>query len=349
MSIEFADVIVDLQSGDTGKGKVAHHLAQSGTYNCVLRYNGGSNAGHTVYHAGKKIVTHQVPIGVLYGIKSIIGVGCVVNVPALLREIKELNFAGINTDGLIFVDKRAHVVLSEHLEEDGSDTKIGTTRQGIGPAYRDKYGRIGTRIGDESYSNIAKELVSNEFQIIDTYKLFFSDSEQYRILCEGAQGFNLDIDWGDYPYVTSSHCTVGSVCLNGIPPQKIRKVFGVLKAYETYVGNKEIAVSDFDAPIFERIQEVGNEFGATTGRKRRVNWLNLPEVIKAMHINGVTNVIINKADVLEEVGQFAIIANDGKSIRFSNIEVFEQFVNETLMYYSIYDIDIKWSKTPYGI
>ena len=349
MAIKYADVIVDLQAGDTGKGKVAHHLARSGEYDYVLRYNGGSNAGHTVYHNGVKVVTHQVPVGVLHGIKSIIGPGCVVNVPALAREIQDLMFAGINTTGLIFVDKRAHIVTSEHLEEDGTDTKIGTTRQGIGPAYRDKYGRVGKRMGDDVLSDFGKEFTSTMFTVVDVNDILFTDNTQYRILCEGAQGFNLDIDWGDYPYVTSSHCTVGSVCLNGIPPHKIRKVFGVLKAYETYVGNKEIPVSEVDAPIFERIQEVGNEFGATTGRKRRVNWLNLNEVTRAMHINGVTNLIINKADVLDEVGEFAVYVDEGNPIRFSNAQVFRQFVDGTLMDHSIRHLDITWSKTPHGI
>ena len=348
MAIRYADVIVDLQAGDTGKGKVAHHLAKSGEYDYVLRYNGGSNAGHTVYHNGVKVVTHQVPVGVLHGIKSIIGPGCVVHLQKLREEIIELNNAGISTEGLLFIDKRAHLVRSRHLEEDGHDEKIGTTRQGIGPAYRDKYGRVGSRIG-----NILTD--GWPFTITDIYELLFSTNDQYRILCEGAQGFNLDIDWGDYPYVTSSHCTVGSACLNGIPPHKIRKVFGVLKAYETYVGNKEIIVDEYDKPIFERIQEVGNEFGATTGRKRRVNWLNLREVTKAMHINGVTNLIINKMDVLEEVGEFAVIphdighARDGKPIRFSNAKVFRQFVDGTLMDHSNRHLDITWSKTPHGI
>lgn len=350
MGIKYADVIVDLQAGDTGKGKVAHHLAKSGEYDYVLRYNGGSNAGHTVYHNGVKVVTHQIPVGVLHGVKSIIGPGCVVNLDKLEEEILELNMQGISTHNLIFIDKRAHVVTDMHLEEDAYDNRIGTTKQGIGPAYRDKYDRVGTRIED-----ISSLLSHPLFTVVDVYDILFTDETYYRILCEGAQGFNLDIDWGDYPYVTSSHCTVGSACLNGIPPHKIRKVFGVLKAYETYVGNKEIIVDEYDKPIFERIQEVGNEFGATTGRKRRVNWLNLREVTKAMHINGVTNLIINKMDVLEEVGEFAVIphdighARDGKPIRFSNAKVFRQFVDGTLMDHSNRHLDITWSKTPHGI
>lgn len=230
--IRYADVIVDLQAGDTGKGKVAHALANN--YDLILRYNGGSNAGHTVYHHGKKVVTHLVPIGVLFGIPSVIGFGCVVNLKKLEEEIKDLNKAGFNTDGLIFVDERCHLVLDKHIEEDSSDSKIGTTRQGIGPTYRDKYNRTGMRMKDLGIQP------SSLFSVIDTYELFHNKHNDWRILCEGAQGFQIDVDWGDYPYVTSSHCTIGSAVLNGIPPQKIQKVIGTMKAYETYSDRKSV-------------------------------------------------------------------------------------------------------------
>jgi adenylosuccinate synthase len=276
MGIQHADVIVDLQYGDTGKGKIAHALAKTGDYDLVLRYNGGSNAGHTVYHNGQKIVTHQIPIGVLYGIPSVIGRGCVVNVPALMREIQMLRDIGISTDKLLLVDAGAHLVTEEHLAEENSEQKIGTTRQGIGPAYRDKYARVGTRIGDTEY------LYHNDgFRVVSMFDLLHINRYNRRILCEGAQGFGLDIDWGDYPYVTSSHCTAGAVCLNGIPPQKIRKVIGVMKAYETYVGNRA-DYTNTDDPVFQEIAEVGQEYGATTGRPRQVNWLNLDRVVRVV-------------------------------------------------------------------
>lgn len=338
MGIKYVDVIVGMQCGDEGKGKIANHLAKSGEYDIVLRYNGGSNAGHTVYHNGHKVVTHQVPVGVLHGVKSIIGPGCVVNIQKLTEELAELNAAGINTENLLFIDKRAHLVRPRHLQEDGTDEKIGTTRQGIGPSYRDKYGRIGTRMGD-----ILSDVLI--IPVIDIYDILHTDETKYRILCEGAQGFNLDIDWGEYPYVTSSHCTVGSALLNGIPPQKIRKVIGVMKAYETYVGNKT-HFSDSENSIFQQIQEVGKEFGATTGRKRHVNWLNLQNVVKALHINGVTDVIINKVDVLETVNSFAVIVSDKPPIHFSNVDAFRQFVDGALMEESQRYLKITWSKNP---
>ena len=347
MGIQFADVIVDLQYGDTGKGKVAHALAASGEYNLVLRYNGGANAGHTVYHNGQKVVTHQVPIGVLFGIKSVIGPGCVVNISALVREIQELTFLGIKTEGLIFVDKRAHVVTTEHLEEDGSDAKIGTTKQGIGPAYRDKYGRVGKRMGDDVLSDFGKEFTSTMFKVVDIYHMLHESRDRYKILCEGAQGFHLDVDWGEYPYVTSSHCTIGSAVLNGIPPKKIRKVIGTMKAYETYVGNRTDYTDEANL-IFQQIQIVGNEFGATTGRPRKVNWLNMDRAIMAANVNGVTDLIINKADVLQEVKAFRYTVG-GAEINCHNYERFYLYV-EAILRENCPNINkITWSLTPNGI
>lgn len=337
--IGYADVIVDLQAGDTGKGKVAHALANE--YDLVVRYNGGANAGHTVYHNGQKIVTHQVPIGVLFGIPSVIGLGCVVNIPKLIEEIRELKSQGIYTDGLVMVDKRAHIVTEHHIQEDSLDLKIGTTRQGIGPTYRDKYARKGTRIGDIDTK------IYTDFKVVDIYDILHVNRAPRRILCEGAQGFQIDIDWGDYPYVTSSHCTVGSVLLNGIPPQKLRKVIGVMKAYETYSGFKNTFQDENDVDL-QRIQELGGEFGATTGRKRKVRWLDLDGVIKAININGVNELIINKLDIMDTAGVFKLV-RDGKLKEFDNIDKFKSEVEVTINLHTTSVRRIIWSMTPNGI
>lgn len=340
MAIQHADVLVGLQAGDEGKGKVAHHMATSDNYDLVLRYNGGSNAGHTVYVNGDKVVTHQVPVGVLKNIPSIIGPGCVVNLPKLREEIQYLNDMGFDTEKLVLVDRRTHIVTEDHLKEDGSDTKIGTTRQGIGPAYRDKYGRTGTRVGD-----VVPDLPKDLFRVIDIYDYLHRKDDKYRILCEGAQGFHLDIDWGEYPYVTTSHCTVGSACLNGIPPHKIRKVIGTMKAYETYVGNRDDYTVDDDV-VFQSIQQVGQEYGATTGRPRKVNWLNLDKVIQAIQVNGVTDVIINKADVLQKVGAFSAVF-DKQLYPFDGYGTFNTFVTGVLRQYV--GTKVTWSLTANGI
>ena len=289
-----ADVVVDLQYGDCGKGKVTHYLCKEGNYTHVIRYNGGCNAGHTIYHEQQRFVTHHIPAGVFFGIKSIIGGGCVVNVEQFFRELAELKAGGVDTEGLVFIAKNAHIITDEHLAEDAKDTAIGTTKRGNGPAYRDKFGRTGLR---------AEDVPELQPYLIDVYEELHHNDEEVEILFEGAQGFGLDIDWGDYPYVTSSNCTVAAALQNGVPPQALRHVWGVAKAYETYVGAKQFQGKD---PVFDQIQVVGEEFGATTGRKRQINWMDWRLVEKAIKINGVTHAVFNKMDVLDEVKQWAI-------------------------------------------
>lgn len=332
--INYAHVIVDLQAGDTGKGKVAHALASiKDEYTHVIRYNGGGNAGHTFYHNGEKFVTHYIPVGVIYGIRSIIGPGCVVNLVRLLEEIKTLEGQGIDVMSYLRIDKRVHIVQPDHLDEDGLDTQIGTTKTGNGPAYRDKYARKGIRA-----ESVITELLTDIYEELHGV-------EECKVLFEGAQGFELDIDWGDYPYVTSSHCTVGGAILNGVPPQKITKVYGVAKAYRTYVGAKDFEGSD---PAFEQIRELGNEYGATTGRKRQVGWLNLDDIIKAVNINGVTDLIINKLDILEKVKR--VLIYQGIECFFGNSEDFMSFVKTALTSDTeLLMEDIVFSTTPYEI
>ena len=302
-----ADVVVDLQYGDCGKGKVAHALCSNNNYTHVIRYNGGCNAGHTIFHNGKKFITHHIPCGVFYGIKSIIGPGCVVHVDTFLKEIEELEENGINASDYVFISTNAHIITDFHRVEDNKDSSIGTTKRGNGPAYRDKYARKGVRAFQDQ--RIQKFL-------IDIYEEIYEDSDpdEVEILFEGAQGFGLDVDWGDYPYVTSSHCTVGSAILNGVPPQAIRDVWGVAKIYETYVGAKDF---EGDDEIFEDIREIGQEYGATTGRARQINWLDFDMLKMASRINGVNNLVVNKMDVLEKLDTWC--AYDGPNLyQFKN-------------------------------
>jgi adenylosuccinate synthase len=329
--IKFTDVIVDLQAGDTGKGKVAHSLCKSGEYTHVIRYNGGGNAGHTIYHNGQKFVTHFIPCGVLYGIKSIIGPGCVVNINKLVDEINTLQTAGISVMGKLFIDKRAHIITDIHINEDSKDTEIGTTKTGNGPCYRDKYYRKGVRAETSTFL---------QPMVIDIYDELYGENE-VSILFEGAQGFELDIDWGDYPYVTSSHCTVGSAILNGVPPQKIRNVYGVAKAYRTYVGAKSF---EGKSEYFEMIRKEGGEFGATTGRPRQINWIDLNDLQKAININGVNKLIINKIDVLGSVGVFRSIINN-EEIQHGDIDDMRKFISNNLKI----DGEIIFSTTPFDI
>ena len=311
-----ADVVLGLQHGDEAKGKVTHYLSKNKSYTHVLRFNGGCNAGHTIYHEGRKFVTHHIPAGVFYGIKSIIGPGCVISPEHFFEEVKELQEAGIQIHGKLFIAKNAHVITGRHLQEERSETKIGTTRRGNGPAYRDKYARKGIR---------ASEVSSLYSYMIDLYEEFHND-KTIKVLCEGAQGFGLDIDWGDYPYVTSSHCGLGSAFLNGVDPRWLRDVWGVAKIYETYVGAKAFEPDD---PVFQTLRDLGEEYGATTGRPRQCNWLNLDELQKSIVLNSVNKLVINKMDVIRELGQFKLYHNSNLS-SFENEKEMRDYITAKL-------------------
>ena len=357
-----ADVVVDLQYGDCGKGKITHHLARTGKYSHVLRYNGGCNAGHTIFHNGKKFVTHQIPAGVFFGIKSIIGSGCVVSPEQFFAELKMLEEGGIDTKGRIFIAKNAHVITEANKAEDKQvGGAIGTTGQGNGPAYRDKYGRTGVR---------AEKVDELKPYLIDLYEEWFYPERSRRvtssnlsraesreveglgdvnILAEGAQGFGLDIDWGDYPFVTSSHCTTAGALLNGLPPNAIQDVWGVAKIYETYVGSKKFQP---EGAIFDTIGDIGEEFGATTGRRRQVNWMNMQTLEKAIRMNGVTHVVFNKVDVLRQAGQWAVIdssrsesRDEGTVVPFDDEKTMRQFVSDRLKQLNILPDNIFFSES----
>lgn len=314
--IDFADVIVDVRAGDCGKGKIAVELAKTGKYTHCLRFSGSNNAGHTIYHNGQKIVGHAIPMGIIYGVKSIIGPGCVLNVKHFLKEIQDLESVGIKTEGLIYVARNTHIITEEHLIEDQKDSVIGTTKRGNGPAYRDKYDRKGRRAED------VREL---QPYLIDLHKEFYGRNK-VSILCEGAQGFELDVDWGDYPFVTSSHCNAGSATLNGIPPRKINRIFGAAKIYDTYVGAKKF---EPNGRVFQMIREIGSEYGSTTGRPRQCNWLNVTNMIKATQMNGITDLIINKCDILEKVDLFRVIL-DQVLVQFDSMQEMKDFISDIL-------------------
>jgi adenylosuccinate synthase len=311
------DVIVDLQYGDCGKGKIAHYLSHKNSYTHVLRYNGGCNAGHTIFHNGKKFSTHHIPAGVFFGIPSVIGSGCVLDPVQFFNEIKMLKEGGVDTEGKIFIAENCHVITDAHKAEDKQKGgAIGTTGRGNGPAYRDKYGRTGVR---------AKDIPELKPYLMDLYKEWYS-AKDVTILGEGAQGFGLDIDWGDYPYVTSSHCTTAGALLNGLPASAVRHVWGVAKIYETYVGSKKFQP---DGGVFDKMGDIGEEFGVTTGRRRQCNWMNMQTLERAIRMNGVTHIVFNKVDVLRAVGEWAVI-DEGKVVKFKSEKDMTDFVKERL-------------------
>lgn len=314
------DVITDIVAGDSGKGKISAYLCSQKTifgapkYTHCLRYNGGSNAGHTVYYKGKKLVTHVIPSGIIYdNVIGVIGPEVVFNVNKLLGEINYLKNNGItDCEKRIKIAYNAHVVTQDHLIEECNETKIGSTRQGVTPAVRDKYNRCGIR---------AENIEELKPYLVDVYDEFYKN-KNVRILAEGAQGFMLSINWGKYPFITSSHCVSGEVCLNGIPPQAINKVYGVMKAYTTYVGSMKFQP---EGEIFNIIQKEGSEFGATTGRVRQVNWLDTDMAKRASDMNGCTHIIINKVDILQKVGVWKVYDN-GSLVDLKTEENFKKLI-----------------------
>jgi adenylosuccinate synthase len=299
----------------------------------VLRYNGGCNAGHTIFHKGKKFVTHHIPAGVFFGITSVIGSGCVVDPVQFFKEIKELEAGGVKTKGKIFIARNAHVITEAHRSEDKKKgSGIGTTGRGNGPAYRDKYGRTGVR---------AESVPALKPYLIDLYEEFDRNKKEIVVLGEGAQGFGLDIDWGDYPYVTSSHCTVAGALLNGFPASAVRDVWGVAKIYETYVGSKKFQPK---GKVFDQIGDVGEEFGATTGRRRQVNWLNIDTLERAIRMNGVTHVVLSKIDVLNDVGVWKAI-DAKKTLSFKGPAEMKKFVTHRLAQFGVAKKNVYFSES----
>lgn len=335
-----ADIVIDVVYGDCAKGKISHHLIgesikDRAPYTHAVRFNGGANAGHTIYHNGKKVVTHLIPSGVLYGIKSIVGPGCVVNPAQFFSELEDLKALDVDTS-LIKIAHNAHIVTDEHLAEDSGDVKIGTTKRGIGPAYRDKYNRTGIR---------AESVPELEGYLIDFVVDIFDESKgETNLILEGAQGFYLDPIFGDYPYVTSSHCGVGGAIINGVPHSAIDMVYGACKAYDTYVGAKKFEPEgDETLPLFRK---VGGEFGATTGRPRQCNYLNLPALAKACQVNDVTHLVVSKMDVLQEVNVWKVLV-DGKLIDMETEENFKRMVSGYVNPNG--KRDVIFSYTPHGI
>lgn len=317
------DICLGIAWGDEGKGKCVSYLLSKKTlfgrpyYDYCMRYSGGHNCGHTIIHNGKKMITHIIPAGVFHNIPCIIGCGCVLNPEKFFKEIEYLEENGIKCRHLIKIAYNTHIITQAHIEEDtqnegNSLTAVGSTKQGNMPAYRDKVARVGIRA-----ENI------NELKpfIVDPYDLLFKDFK--RVLMEGAQGFNLCVDAGaKYPYVTSSNCGIGAAVSNGIPPQSIRKVYGILKAYSTYVGADKFQP---DGEIYKELQRVGKEFGATTGRPRQTNWLDINLLKRACDMNGITHLVVNKMDILQEIGVWNMI-KDGQIVELKTEKNFKRFL-----------------------
>ena len=292
MKIDNVDICCGLSWGDEAKGKLVSQLLKNNSYDYVCRWSGGSNAGHTIYIDGKKYHTHIIPAGVFYGIPSIIGPDCYINMNDFVDELKYIQENGFDTS-LVRVFPNTHIITSQHKEEDVKKYQNlqGSTGKGIAPCARDKFARIGKLVKDGMLENLKHHIFEGELS--------------GNILCEGAQGFWLDINYGNYPFVTSSYTMPYSACSLGFPPQVIRNIYGAAKIYDTRVGvDPDFPDSLLENETLNEIAIVGNEFGTTTGRARKVNWLNLDKLIESINISGTTHLVISKMDVLKKVNVF---------------------------------------------
>ncbi len=340
------DVLLGLQWGDEGKGKVVDVLTPR--YDVITRFQGGPNAGHTLEFNNIKHVLHTIPSGIFRGDKiNIIGNGVVIDPSIFKREIQSLKNLGFDLTKNLYISKKAHLILPTHRLLDAAsesakgDSKIGSTLKGIGPTYRDKIGRDGLRIGDIlkdfnakyrnrvdqhiemltkfynfDYKQALDDYEKEWFEGIEVIKQFqLIDSEHFinnqllagkSIIAEGAQGTMLDIDFGSYPFVTSSNTIAAGACTGlGIAPNKIGKVYGIFKAYCTRVGSGPFPTELLDE-TGETLRRIGNEYGSTTGRPRRCGWLDLVALRYAIMINGATDLIMMKADVMDQFEKIKI-------------------------------------------
>ncbi len=313
--IGYVDICCGLNWGDEAKGKIVSYLSKVGEYSFVCRWSGGNNAGHTIYKNGIKYKTHLIPSGIFYDIPSIIGPDCVVNINSFFDEIDYLKNNGFNTN-LIFISPKAHIITEEHIKEDKQKLhKIqGTTAKGIAPCYKDKYARIGKTVKD-----------------VPELKSYLWDEKLYgNILCEGAQGFWLDINQGNYPYVTSSNCLPYAACSLGFPPQYIRHIYGATKIYDTRSGIDPL----FPESLFEnedllQLVKIGEEYGTTTGRMRKTNWLNLDKLVDAIRISGTTIILISKVDVIKNLNKYKLYHNS-TLIDFDNFDSMKTYIDKNL-------------------
>ncbi len=331
-------VIVGAQWGDEGKGKIVHYLSRGADF--VVRYQGGNNAGHTVVFDGKKFALHLIPSGILFpGVHNVIGNGLVVSPKAFREEVTMLRSRNVRTSGRLHLSLAAHVILPYHiyldtLREEGG-RGIGTTKKGIGPCYEDKVARIGVRVCDYLEPETFKALVAQNLKVraaelsrVKPVKQIaeevFKDYDELRkfiapfacdasemlsiaakkgknILLESAQGAMLDLDFGTYPFVTSSNPIAGGACVgSGIPPQAIGRVMGVTKAYTTRVGLGPFP-TEIDGKVATYIREKGGEYGTTTGRPRRIGWLDMPQLRSAIRFSGIDALVMTKLDTLANI------------------------------------------------
>ena len=356
------DILLGLQWGDEGKGKIVDYFTPK--YNIIARFQGGPNAGHTIIFENRKHVLHQIPSGIFHnGVMNIIGNGVVLDPVVFRKEIEDIVTYQSDVKSNLFISNRINLILPTHklldqaYERYKGNEKIGSTLKGIGPAYQDKIARSGIRVGDinsDEFVDKYNKIVAHHKKLLDLYnfqyslqklELEFNDALYFlkefkfvdtetiinhslnnglSILAEGAQGSLLDVDFGSYPFVTSSNTMAAGACSGlGISPRVVGDIFGIFKAYCTRVGSGPFPTELCDH-IGEILRDEGHEFGATTGRPRRCGWLDLPALKYAIMINGVTQLIMMKADVLNQFHEIKVCTHyklgNGENIEVANFE-----------------------------
>jgi len=339
MSINNVDICCGLAWGDEAKGKIVSQLIKDNKYDWVCRWNGGSNAGHTIYIDNKKYATHIIPAGVFYGIKCYIGPDCYINFNAFKEEMEYLKSNGFDISQ-IYVSGNAHVITDEHIDNDNKDYKKqqGSTGNGIAPCARDKFARKGIPV--RKYKFFPYNVWT------DVQSPLYGD-----ILCEGAQGFWLDINHGEYPFVTSSNTLPYSACSIGFPHNVIRNIYGAAKVYDTRVGVDPFfynSLSDQFKSDFKAISLLAEEYGTTTKRLRDVNWLNLDKLINSINISGTNMLVLSKIDILEKYDKF-IYTFEKKIFQSKDKEHFVHEINDIIRNKCKYITHIFYSDNPFNV
>ena len=312
------DVLIGLQHGDEGKGKISKCLSDINNYDCYVRFNGGPNAGHTIIYNDEEIVLHQLPCGILKNKPCLISTDCVVDINKLKSEIILLESKDIKVIDNLYISNMCHIITEESIMEDCKNNKIGTTCSGIGQTYSKRALRTGNKI----------QINEKLYKLVEPFEFL----ENYNnIFFEGAQGFELDINYGDYPYVTSSSCISHAIFRNGGDIYIKPNVYGVCKIYDTYVGSKDFGDNDND---LIKLGEIGEECGATTGRKRKCNWLNLKKLMIACKINKVSTIYINKCDIIQKLNVYKLYNLENKLITFDNYNDMKQYIENILNNYN---------------
>ena len=373
-NIEFTDVVIDVRFGDTGNGVVSYDLLKKKNHNLCVKFNGGPNAGNTIYintydnnyslnppttnnntitdntsHTQdnntsqyKKMVLHMLPIGMAKNnVYNLISSDCVVDIEKLKKELEYVKSYGFDITGRIFVSKACHIITNDNINYDRANNVVGTTGSGIAPTYANKMLRIGKRV--EDYRD---EFESMGVQVVDMRKFWTSDFVKNTItgvLMQGSQGFELDINWcGTYPYCTSSTCTLAGAINTGFPLKTLRNVYGIAKMYDTYVGTMEFQPAG-DLELV-RIGDHGREYGSTTGRRRQCNYLNLDALKEGLLINNCNICIINKVDIISDLGIFKLYFKD-ELITFFSLDDMKNFILQELRFID----EVVFSYSPYTI